>query len=1182
MRLRSLVLLVSLLMLMSGTALAQFAQRGGISGTVYDTSGAVIPGAQITLFDIAGNQVGQAKTDSSGHFEFNSIAAGQYRLSAVANGFMRMMSGLIPVAIGTVSRYDFKLKLGSVKQTVTVSSEAVPLETEHASLNTNVTERQFADLPLNGRNFTAIVAIAPGISTYPMPNINPGGTWAVGAMFAVGGTQFTAGGAFQGTRDSGYYVNGVNVNDNWMSSLSFAPSVEALQTATVEVDNFSAAFGRDIGALDVQTKRGTNKYHGSAYDFLENDAMNAINPYTEELTNITGTPSVKPSLRRNQFGGNLGGPIPGTRKKLFFFGNYEEFIEHDGNQRIYASVPSAAERNGNFSELLGTNPNPVQLYNPFFTTYNSDGTSSRPPIPDNRLDLAKRPDGSPLIDPNSAAILKLWPLPNLPGVPSNEANYATEKSSGITNSHLDTRFDANVTNKDSLFVTWSRASGYTTSAGGLSPTQLYNFPLQDQSYLVTMNYLHVFSPTLTNAFILGIGDGALLSMKQSQLSWYNGDTNPFNELFQNTGSGITHGLLAVYAGNYTGAGTGEIFRAENESLQFSDNLNWVHGRHTIAMGMDYFRKSEIDWDIQRNVYFGGFSASGSDLGYVGGDGIADLEMGIVNNMWVRHTIQGGSATAPDYNVRFPNWGLYVNDRYRVTSKLTVSAGLRYNLTIPAFTPNPTIAPCCIVYKPTADGGIVEYPGIAPGLPEHYLSAPKRDFAPRISIAYHLMPKTMIRAAYGIFFDTGATQVSERVGNAMYSGNWGGVNYDVNNSTLGVPADTPDLTLQNIFPVPTSTTLGTFPVSTGKGQGYYGDLQWAGLTYYDQNSTPVPYIQRELFQIEQQLGSHDAITLSYAGAQGRKGPNQENINLPPYQTGWVAGSGAVSEFNAARPNNSGRFGDVYVVVPNLNSSYNALTVQYKHQFNNGFQITSNYTWSKSISDYPVDNALWDNGAPGAGSVGGGFQYPNLSSRGLSTQDHPQRFVFSGIWTPQYGQAWPRLVKGALTGWRVSGIVTLESGDALTVTNGGPGTACPASAVGTSVCPTGYGSSARDNAGFDELYVSGNPNIGHSDKTFSHQFNTSVFSVPPMDVRGDSGLGTVRGPGQENLDFSIAKTFPLYESVRLDFRCDAFNALNHPQWTGINTTYPSGSAQFPFGQANGAREGRILQLSAKVSF
>ena len=1183
------------LLLVSASAWAQFAQRGGIEGTVFDPSGAVVPGTQITLLDVAQNQSRQINADPAGHFEFNNLTAGQYQLTAALQGFESEKSEPVTVNIGAIAHYDFKLHPGAVGESVTVTAEAGGLETDKISIDTNVTTQQLEDLPLNGRNFTSIAALAPGVATYPQSNINPGGTYSVGAMFAMGGTQFTAGGAFQGSRDSGFYVNGVNINDNYESSISFEPSAEALGTGTVQVADFSATIGHDISALTMQTKGGSSKFHGEGFEFMENDDLNAFNPWANAVQIITATPSTKPILHRNQFGGNLSGPIfiprlmPGLKKRLFFFANYENFIEHDGNQLVTASVPSAAELTGDFSELLGTNPNPIQLYNPFFTTYDASGNSSRPPIPNNRLDQATRLDGSPLIDPGSAAIQKaLWPPPNVPNTPSNEVNYVAYQTPGISNYHIDTRFDARITDKDSMFVTWSKSNGLSTLAGGIPPSELYNFPTQDQAYLVTANYVHIFTPRLTNEFIFGTGDGALVTMSSSQFGWDNSSSNPLNTLFQNTGTGITKGVFAVFAGNYTYAvpGSSEVFRAENESYQVSDNLDWVLGRHTLAAGLNYFRKSEIDWDITRNVSFGNyggfnaFSGSGSLLGYVGGDGMADLEMGLPNNMWVRYTINGGDATSPDYNIIFPAWGMYANDKFRISPKLTVSAGLRYELSIPDYTPNPAAAPCCAIYTPTADGGVLEYPGLASGLPIHYLSAPKLDFAPRLSIAYSLHPQTVIRAGYGIFYDTGASQISNNVGNAIY-GTSAAVNYNVNNTTLGVLPDTPTMNLSNIFPAPSSTSLGSFPVTTGPGQGYEGAGQLTGITYYDQKSTPLPYYQRMMLDLQQQVGAHDVFTLSYAGAQGRKGQNETNMNLPPYQTGWIyGGGGGDPTYNAARPNAAGRFGDIYVIRPRLNSFYNAAIVQYRHDFSKGFQVTSNYTWAKTVSDYPWVNTLANNGTSGSGS--GGFQYPNLYDRGEGNQSHRHRFVYSGIWSPGYGKKWPEWAKLPLTGWRITGIGTMESGDALTVSNGGPGTPCPSSDSVTTICPTGYGSSAQDGAGFDELSVSGNPNIGHGKKTFLQQFDTAKFSVPAMNVRGNSGLGTVRGPGQNNVDLSIAKTFPLFESLHLEFRADAFNAFNHTQWTGVNTTYPSGSTQFPFGMVNNAREARIGQVGAKLVF
>ncbi len=731
-------------------------------------------------------------------------------------------------------------------------------------------------------------------------------------------------------------------------------------------------------------------------------------------------------------------------------------------------------------------------------------------------------------------------------------------------------------------MTWSKSNGTSTFNGGLTPSQLYTFPTQDQSYLVTVNYAHIFTPRLTNEFIFGVGDATLLSITAGQLAYYNSASNPFNQLLQNTGTGITHGVMSVGINGYASPGNGEIFSAQNKSYQYSDNLDWVHGRHSITAGFNLFQKSELDWDIQQNVDFAGvFSRSGGSQGYVGGDASADALMGLPYSIYARYQISGGGPTAPDYNIIFPYYGMYVNDMFRINSKLTISAGLRYDLSIPDYTPNPSTAPCCAIYQPSADGGFLEYPGIAPKLPIHYLSASKEDFAPRFSFIYSRSPRTVIRGGYGIFYDTGASEISNLLGSAA-GGTSAAVNYTIDNVTLGVLPDTPALTLSNVFPTPQATTLGSFAVSTGKGQGYPGDGLYTGIIYSDQKSTPLPYYQRMTLDLQRGLGSHDVVTLSYSGAQGRKGIGETDTNLPAYQTGWIYGGGGDDPtFNAARPNNSGRFGDTFVYRPNINAFYNSLIAQYRHDFSRGFQFMTNYTWGKTVSDYPYVNSLGENGSTGGGYSG--FIYPNLNNRGESNQSHRQRFVYSGIWNPEYGANWKPWAKLPLTGWRLSGIGTMESGDALTVQNGGPGTPCPASDAGTGICPTGYGSSAQDGAGFDELNVSGNPNgIGHFKKTPFVQFDTSKFSVPAMNVRGNSGLGTVRGPGQNNVDLSLAKTFPIYERFHMEFRADAFNAFNHSQWTGVNTTYPDGSSQFPFGMVNGAREARIGQVAAKLVF
>lgn len=1166
-------MLFVLLLSLTGESWAQFEQRGAMQGAVTDPSGAIIRGANVSLEQLGQNQTRQTTTDARGHYEFDGLVAGQYQLTVTAQGFDTAKSQSVTVNIGATSTSDFKLQAGAVTQTVTVTTEGAGLQTDQAGVSTDITARQMEELPLNGQNFTSIEALVPGTSTTPQPNVIPGGTFAVGAHFAFGGIASTGGGAFEGTSDTGDYINGVNVNDNYESSLSFEPASEALGTGTASVANFSAATGRDYTSLSMQTKGGSDKFHGEGYDFLENTDLNATNPYSKLVQGIVGTPAVKASLIRNQFGGNLGGPIylpkvlpVRLKDKFFFFVNYDKLIEHDGSTLDTASVPSAAERTGNFSELLGTNPSPVQLYNSFYTTY-SGGVSSRPAILNNRLDLATQPNGSPLINPNAVALVNATvPLPNVMGVPSNQTNWVGYTAESITTSHVDTRFDARLTSKDSLFVTWSLANGLNSFTGGLTPNQLYNTPTQDHSYLITTNYAHFFTPRVSNEFTFGFGDGYLLLGSAATIAYDNSAANPFNQYLQNTGAGQEHGVLGFGISGYASPGNNGIFRDENESLQFSDNFNWNHGRHSISAGFSYFRKSEIDWGFDQAVGFTGeFSTSGSDQNYVGGDGAADVLMGLPQYMSAQVKLPNQPATDPESIVAFPSYGFYASDQFRLTPKLSIVAGLRYDLNIPVYTPHPSTAPCCNVYLPDGNGGTEAYPGIAPGVPEHNIAADKRDISPRLSIIYSPNQKTVVRAGYGIFVVNGSSDIANFINNLDNGGN-GSSTVTTTNATLGLPVDTPVLTLASVMPPIVYSPVGTFPVSTGTGQGYYGSSALTSLTYMDQQSSKQPYYQRMMLDIQRSLSANDTVTIGYSGTQGRKGFNEVDINLPPYQTNWPSGGGSGDPaFNAARPNNSGRFSDIYVYRSNLNTHYNALIAQYSHRFSHGFQITSNYTFSRTVNDYPAY-----------------FIYTNLNSRGESSQSHPHRFVFSPIWSPKYGENWVPVAKQALTGWRLSAIMVMESGGALSVSDGGASRSCPAGQAGTPMCPTGKGSSPKDGAGPATLNVQGSPKLGHFDKTPLRQFNTSVFSIPANGVRGDSGIGGVQGPGQNNLDLSLSKTFRVYEPVHIELRVDAFNALNHSQWTGMNTTYPARNAELPFGMVNSARDARIGQGTFKLIF
>jgi len=1136
------------LVLLICPARGQFSQRSSISGIVTDTTNAVVPGAKVTLKDLDRSRDSSTTTDDAGRYSFSNLTIGHYVVQIEQAGFQAATSQPIDLTTQQGSRMDFTLSAGKVTQSIEVSTAAPLLDTEHASVDQNVDQEQFRDLPINGRNFTSITTLAAGISTFPARNVNPGSNYTPGTNDSPGGVTFSSGGETNGQSNNGYYINGINATANYGSAPTFAPSTEAIQDAKISVSDFSAANGHDISSLTVSTKAGTSAFHGEAFDFIENDIFNARNPYDKAL----GLTS-KSTLRRNQFGGNLGGPIsfPKIFTKLqhraFFFANYERLEERDGLPNTTALVPSLAERNGDFSELLGGS-NPVQLYNPYTTTYDPNGFSHRQPVPNNRLDLVNRPDGSPLVDPASQSISALFPEPNVPNTAGY--NYVTSAKHEASAYRFDSRFDVVVTSKNSLFFAIDWSSGVDNNLGGLFP--LYTPNLSDYGKLFMVNDAHVFTSNLTNEFIFGIGDSQYVTVPDSQLAQLNGNANPFNQLFQNTGSGNNRGVLALDIYGYPSVGFNEIFKNEATSLQFSDNVTWIRGRHHMTFGMNYFKKGEQDFDYVRSVSYGGvfnvstyaqpkqaFTQAGSADGSGGGDGYADVVLGLPRVIHQRFDLTSGGPSAPLLNVFFPYWGAYFNDKLQLTPNLTLSAGLRWDLNQPIYAQNDL---CCALVDRTYPGWQLQIPGLAPGIPQHFLSAVKHNFAPRLSVAYQANPKLVIRAGYGLFYNGGAAQIGGAVQQALTGIPGYFTGDELTNARGGVADDTPYLHNSQIFQTAPAVAVGTFPVSTGPGSGTFSVGSFQNAYTFDQKSAVVPYLHRFEADVQQELDANSVLKFQYLGAQGRNGFYPYAENLPAYQVGWAS----QEAFNAARPNNYGTFGTIYVNRPGLNSFYNAGVVEYERHMSKGFQIVSHYTFSKNVSD----NQGWD-------------YHPGLG-RGESSTSHRHRFLLSGIYQPVYGNTWARAIKAVATGWEISSIANFESGNTYTPYNV-------------------TGSSAFDYDGPDLLNTVKNPNIGHFDKSFSRQFDTTAFTVPDNYIKGQSSTGGIRGPGQLNVDASLAKDFKLRDRINTNFRADFFNAFNHPRFAGPDANVRDGNfGTISEGNLATGYNPRQIQLAAKFNF
>ena len=1125
------LLLVAAFALAPTVAAAQFSLRSTIAGTVKDTTAGALTGATITLTETTRNQVQTATADEHGAFVFTNLAPGTYTVSAALSGFLTAASDAVVLGSATNATVNLVLQVGGVAETVQVVRELPVISTDQIAIGVAVDKTLIDNISAKGRNFTSFVQLAPGIST--QPRTDNAGTWSAGSHHTIGGIDYVAGGG----GNNGFYVNGVNANDNWVGGQSYSPSLEAVDEIKVDVANFSAANGRDLSSLSVTTRAGTNAFHGAVFDYFEDEALNAWDPL-EKLRVAPGTE--KPTLARHQFGANLGGPV--FRNKLFFFANYEQTYNKRGNEPYFLRVPTAAERQGDFSGLLQRfpdDPNYV-LYNPFTTVITEEGESIREPIPNNDLRALRRPDGSPAIDPRSLDLLNLFPLPNYvdPTDPNNLENYQAFSTNKFRSHRFDTRVDVALGSNDNLYVNFSRSVGKDENSGGLIPEIGGN--VEDTSWLTSVSYARIFTPTLTNELVVAFGRGSLCLPDQATVDYMHQTDTLRNKYFQNIGEGEDLGLYMMNLDGYYGFGHWEVFCARNPSLQVSSNMNWIRGSHAVRAGFNYFRKQEKDFDYIRYVGFDPtFTRAGSVDDSIGGDAVASFLLGVPSFMQQRYELTGGDDTL---NFVAPYWGFYVEDKWQLSPKWTLSAGLRYDLGIQTYSGNSYGS--AIVDTSVPDWEL-KIPGRAPGLDLHYLPADKNNFAPRVSVAYEPTPGWVFRGGYGIFYDLGAsTTAGQRMGDA-FGGVPGYVGDFYANFRFDAHDDLPVMSMDDIFPAPASVEVGTYPISTGSGTGYF-DYP-ASVRFLDEDSGASPYYHRFVVSTEKQIAARTAVSFFYTGSRGRDLPYYENINAPAYQTGWAS----EDAFNEARPNASGRFGDVRVLRHGLTSTYNAGTVRIDHRLAGGFQFLSHYTYSKTITD--------------RGQLDGAFDEPTQTwdwnrqlGRGEARFSHPHRFVAAGTWEIPFGDSLTGLTRVLLDDWRVSGVYTFESGDALTIMNGQ--------------------SSARD---FEPEMpnVSGDPNDGP--RTTEQFFNVSAFSDPGQDVKGNASPGIVRGPGINNLDVSLGKTFRAPHGLNLQFRADLYNALNHPQWRYLDTTFSTAEGS-TFGRVVGAREPRIVQLSLKVTF
>jgi Carboxypeptidase regulatory-like domain len=1088
---RAILVCAVLLLALANSKAQSGGATGTIVGTVVDSSGALIANAQVSITEADTNVTSQTTTSSLGSYTVASLKPGTYRVTVVAKGFSTTTVQKVELAVGSEARVDLKLATGSEQQTVSVNAEAASLDTENGAIGQLVTGQEIVDLPLNGRNFTQLLLLNSGAVS------NSG---EQGSFRANEGNALT----IQGARPESnqYFLDGININDTYYQTPAVVPSIDILQEFQEQTKGYSAAYGGGANQINLSTRSGANLIHGTAYDFFRNDALDAKGYFA------TGK---NPPLRQNQFGYVLSGPIViphiyDGHNRSFFLANYEG-LRSKTSSVIFANVPTAAEKAGQFS---------VPIVNPF----------TKVPFAGNTI-------------PQSAfsklALNSLSHFPD-PNISSPQGNYTTVLSLPINSDQQTYRFDQSIGTRDSVFVRYTQTAYKTTaqSSGGVFAEGLGIF--SETSKTVVGSWTHTFSPRLLNQARFGyLSEAANLVGVPTTPAAYDAlgleNIYPYNV-------DIPYPLFSFRNAQYSTAGGAAVIQEYNQQpYSISDAVTWNVRSHTISFGMDV-RWWHTDQNNPGPPQFT-FDGSGTGVPLPGGgtvtgtgDPFADYLTGYV----AQATALTPTAYAPTvatsnqvaYSFRY--FAPWIQDDWKVSQKLTINAGLRYDFNRKpvedldrVFWIDPNIAGGGLY---TANKSIIDK-GIGGSLyaygGEHF-PGPSQvlTFAPRLGFAYRPTAngKTVVRAGYGIFYDTTETKEAD---------DGGGYPYGTQSSLMNVNS-------ANLFPA----TAALAPVTSAQ----------LGFLFIQTARTHTPYLQDYQLSVEREIFTGWKAEADYLGSKGTHLLGRVWENAP-------------TQYNPANPTPvSARvpFPNIGLILDHFYdfySNYNAMQAKLEHSGSNYSAILS-YTYSHSLDDKSSEAGI-NGDTSGNGPQN---QYDFNADYSSSSFDITHNFVGSFTANLPFGRGKhfldgsSRALDTLVGGWQVNGIVSLRTGFPFSI-----------AATDIGFLNQAFGQRAD---------VAGNPNPGGVKRTVNQWFSTTSFVQPGIGEYGNSSRDIVRAPGVENVDASLFKNISLVERLTLQTRFEAFNLFNH-----TNLGFPDNSISSPtYGAINSAAAGRILQVAMKI--
>jgi hypothetical protein len=1144
-------------------------------GTVTDSQKAVVPGASVTLKNIDTGIEKKMTTGSVGEYNFPNLMAGNYQVEVAKEGFKKSISGVTPLENGTTLRVDMTLEVGQVTQEITVTAAAPLLHTDDADVNEVLQNRVVRDVPIEGRNFLNYAVLSP------LFNSGTGDTtradWGLASATAPGSKVLNLGGTEYGV---GYYIDGLNSNDNWVEGPTTNVNMDSVQEVKTEIVNYSAEYGRDVGQMSLTTKSGTNALHGTAYDFRQVNGMNARDPYTLFEDPARG----RDGWHQDQYGFTVGGPVVipkvyNGRNKAFFFVGWER-LRQRGASTLLAYVPTQRELNGDFGEWLDRFPGDPSMiiYDP--STFDP-ATQERQAYANNMITN---------VNPKAAEYLSHFPQPNFTSsVAEDIRNWKGNATTGINNDNFSARFDYQLSQKDMIYFKYSRDSGSKINEGGLIPElTLGNGPVHRVN-IFDGHWLRNFGPTLNNELIVGYLHAYNWPEQPSRIKEFE-KVPWFRDLVQNVslpGGGLTDfdkktlgieddGIYALSIDPWNGGpfsslslGPGEFWYQVIPQLQIADNVVKIWNKHTLKLGFHYFRRDERDNDVIRSINFhsgdflNGFGYTSRGPGFSDGSGwnyLAEFMTGNITEMTQRtHNVGGDNSLW----FRMPEWAGFINDTWQVRHNLTLNFGLRYEMAPQAYSLNNYWG----VLDPKFPGYRMDMPGLTPGSSNPPYAADKNNFAPRFGFAYRWRDNWVIRGGYGVFYETGRYKFMDQM--FFNAPGYGGTPYDSPTYAAinGLDPNQTYFTIDNSFPAALDIPKGEWPYplpETDPSQNGGILCPRCDTTTIDGNTPVAPYLQRWSLDVQRRLSKDMVLSVGYVGSKGTKLVIGDDLNLPP-QGVYLSSD----DFHNARPNSIvdggayiDRFGSILAIHHGGNNGYHALTTKFEKQFSGGFSILAHYTWSKM-----TDAFFNTNGYSNSAWNGIGGQWHRDWAHGLSDANHTHRLVGALVYQLPFGNSLKGAAKTLLAGWQVNAIVVFETGAPATIFNG-------------------------DTTSFDYMgdvpIRTCNGNMGSG--TFYKYFDTSCFVNPAADpdtgiavTRGNAGRNIITMPGLNNWDASIFKKFILTESKQLEFRMESFNTFNHPQWSSVNTWDDTGTNPLStFGRVDNGRPGRHVQFALKFIF